>query len=91
MVGIIYATVYLGGRTLDDVARHALHAVAVMGEDGVGLGSDFDGTIPTPEGMRDVRDVPQLAGALKRRGLTWAQVEKVMGGNFRRFFRQALG
>jgi len=91
VVGIIFATVYLGGRTFDDVARHVVHAIAVMGEDGVGFGSDFDGMVPKPEGMRDVRDVPGLADALKRRGLAPAQVEKVMGGNFRRFFRQALG
>jgi membrane dipeptidase len=41
--------------------------------------------------MRDVRDLPQLAEALRKRGHPEARVEKILGGNFRRFFRETLG
>lgn len=91
VVGIIFATVYLGGNRLADVARHIEHAVKVMGEDAVGLGSDFDGMIPLPKEMRDVRDVPRLADALAARGFPEARIEKILFGNFRRFFRETLG
>jgi membrane dipeptidase len=91
VVGIIFATVYLGGGRLADVARHIEHAVKVMGEDAVGLGSDFDGMIPLPKEMRDVRDVPRIADALAARGFPEARIEKVLFGNFRRFFRETLG
>ncbi len=90
VVGIIFGTVYLGGRETDDVVRHIAHAVKVMGEDGVGLGSDFDGMVPLPRGMRDVRDLPLLVEALQRAGMGDALIEKILGGNWRRFFSETL-
>ncbi|WP_434344865.1 dipeptidase [Myxococcus virescens] len=90
VVGIIFAPVYLGGDTVDDVVRHIEHAVDVMGEGGVGLGSDYDGMVPLPRGMKDVTGLPLLTEALLRRHPpSW--VERVMGGNFRRFFQETLG
>lgn len=90
VVGIIFAPQFIGGRTLEHVARHVEHAVKVMGEDGVAFGSDFDGMIPLPQGMRDVRDLPKLTGALLEHGLPVRIVEKVLGENFRRFFNEVL-
>ena len=90
VVGIILAPVYLGGDTMDDVVRHVEHAVDVMGEEGVGVGSDYDGMVALPKGMRDVTDLPLLTEALLRRHPE-AWVERVMGGNFRRYFRETLG
>lgn len=91
VVGIIFAPRFIGGKSFDDVARHIEHAVSVMGEDAVGLGSDFDGFIPLPQGMRDVRDLPKLTDALLRRGFPEAKVEKVLGRNLTRFFAEVLG
>jgi membrane dipeptidase len=90
VVGIIFATIYLGGRTLDDVVRHVDHALDVAGEDAVGFGSDFDGMVPLPKGLRDVTDVPKLVAALARRHPA-AVVEKVAWTNWRRFFGETLG
>ncbi|NOK13831.1 membrane dipeptidase, partial [Corallococcus exercitus] len=57
---------------------------------GVGVGSDYDGMVALPRGMRDVTDLPRLTEALlKRHPESW--VERVMGGNFRRYFRETLG
>ena len=91
VVGVIFATVFLGGRGISDVARHIEHAVNVMGEDGVALGSDFDGMVPLPRGMRDVRDLHLITSELLRRGHPEGRVEKVIGGNWRRFFGETLG
>lgn len=90
VVGIIFAPQYIGGRTLGHVVRHVQHALKVMGEDGVALGSDFDGMIPLPHGMRDVRDLPKLTLALLEHGLPVRVVEKVLGNNYRRFFNEVL-
>ncbi len=89
VTGIIFATIYLGGRTLDDVVRHVLHAVRVAGEDAVGFGSDYDGLVPLPRGMKDVTDLPRLVDALARR-LPARTVDKVAWNNWRRFFGDAL-
>lgn len=90
VVGIIFAPQYLGGRTFQHVVRHIEHAVKVMGEDGVALGSDFDGMVPLPTGMRDVRDLPRLTAAMLEAGMPVRVVEKVLGQNFRRFFGETL-
>ncbi|MBF5041071.1 peptidase M19 [Aggregicoccus sp. 17bor-14] len=90
VVGIIFGTVYLGGDRIEDVVRHIEHALDVMGEEAVGLGSDFDGMVPLPKGMRDVTGLPLLTEALLRRHPE-ARVERVLGGNLHRFFRETLG
>ena len=61
-----------------------------MGEDGVAFGSDFDGMIPLPQGMRDVRDLPKLTAALLDGGIPVRVVEKVLGENYRRFFNETF-
>lgn len=90
VVGVIFATVYLGGREIDDVVRHLEHALDVAGEDAVALGSDFDGLVPMPRGVRDVTDLPKIVAALARRRPA-AVVEKVAFVNWRRFFGETLG
>jgi membrane dipeptidase len=90
VAGIIFATIYLGGREIDDVVRHLEHALDVAGEDAVALGSDFDGMVPMPRGVRDVTDVPRIVEALARRRPA-SVVEKVAWANWRRFFRETLG
>jgi membrane dipeptidase len=90
VAGIIFATIYLGGRELADVVRHVEHALDVAGEDAVAFGSDFDGMVPLPRGLRDVTDVPKVVDALARRRPA-SVVEKVAWGNWRRFFGETLG
>jgi membrane dipeptidase len=91
VVGILFGTVYLGGHELADVARHLEHAVKVAGEDAVCLGSDFDGFVQLPHGMRDVSDLPRLTEVLLARGHPWPRVEKLLGQNLRRFLSGVLG
>ncbi|MHB8877782.1 MAG: dipeptidase [Myxococcaceae bacterium] len=91
VVGVIFAPQFLGGRELSHLVRHLEHAVNVMGEDAVGYGSDFDGMVPLPRGMRDVRDLPLISAALRERGHSEARVEKIGGENWRRFFGEVLG
>ncbi len=91
VVGILFGTVYLGGGELSDVARHLEHAVKVAGEEAVCLGSDFDGFVRLPRGMRDVGDLPRLTEVLLARGHPWRLVEKLLGQNLRRFFSGVMG
>lgn len=90
VVGIIFGTIYLGGRSLADVVRHVEHALDVAGEDAVAFGSDFDGMVPLPRGLRDVTEVPRLVDALSRRRPA-SVVEKVAWRNWVRFFGETLG
>jgi membrane dipeptidase len=90
VVGILFGTPYLGSRRLEAVADHIQHALSVAGEDAVCYGSDFDGFVPLPKGMRDVTDLWKVTASLLARGTPGRIVEKVIGLNLRRFLREVL-
>jgi membrane dipeptidase len=63
-------------------------ATAVVGEDHVMLGSDWDGGPTLPKGMRDISDLPLLTDAMLRRGWSEQRIRKFLGLNLLRVFRQ---
>ncbi len=93
VIGLIFATHWLvekgEGATLDTVVDHADHVRRLVGVDHLALGSDWDGLIATPLGMRDAADLPELTRAFLRRGYSDDDVEKILGQNFMRAFREA--
>jgi len=76
---------------LSKVIDHINHIASVGGIDSVGLGSDFDGMNPPPEGLEDVSKMPRITGALLERGYSVEDVAKIVGGNFLRVFGQVCG
>ena len=66
------------------VADHLQYVAKVAGIDHVCLGSDYDGIPVTPRGLDDVSKLPALTAELLRRGMSEADVEKVLGGNLLR-------
>jgi membrane dipeptidase len=67
---------------VEQVADHIQHVIALVGVDHVGLGSDFDGVGDSlPDGLRDVSEYPNLVRVLLERGVSRADVEKILGGN----------
>ena len=88
VVGVIFVAPYLGGMfcTLDRIADHIEHVVATGGEDCVALGSDFDGFLPLPRGIRDAADLPRLTEVLWRRGWREPALRKLLGENALRYF-----
>jgi membrane dipeptidase len=87
IVGVIFVSPYLGGMfcTLERVVDHIEHVVKVGGEDCVALGSDFDGFMVLPRGLRDAADLPRLTELLWRRGWREPQLGKLLGGNALRY------
>ena len=63
-------------------------AIALVGEDHVMLGSDFDGGPTLPLGMRDIRDLPLLTDAMLKRNWSEPRIRKFLGGNLLRVVRQ---
>jgi membrane dipeptidase len=63
-------------------------ATAIVGEDHVMLGSDWDGGPTLPKGMRDISDLPLLTDAMLRRGWSEQRIRKFLGQNLLRVFRQ---
>lgn len=52
---------------LETIVRHADHLISRLGEDHVGLGSDFDGCV-VPRAIGDVGGLPALLGAFRKAG-----------------------
>jgi membrane dipeptidase len=88
MVGLNFATVFLrpDGRKSPDmgwepVLRHLDHLLANLGEDRVGLGSDFDGAT-LPQGIGDVTGLPALQAAMRAHGYGEALIAKISHQNW---------
>lgn len=75
---------------LEWIGRHVAHAIAVGGEECIGLGGDLDGVSFTPAGIEGVQSYPLIADALVAAGLTERQVELVCWGNMARAFAEVL-
>ena len=69
---------------LSVVADHLQHIAQVAGIDHVCLGSDFDGIPLAPLGLDDATHLPDLTAELLRRGMSEADVRKVLGENLLR-------
>ena len=74
--------------TLDDAVDHILHAAEVAGIDHVGIGTDFDGVPALPKDLQTAAGLPLVTARLIERGVSEADVEKILGGNFLRVFEQ---
>ncbi|HQY43233.1 MAG TPA: membrane dipeptidase [Paracoccaceae bacterium] len=88
MVGLNFATVFLdpGGRRApfkgwDPMLRHLDHLLSHLGEDHVGLGSDFDGA-ELPADLGDVAGLPRLLDALGAHGFDAALLRKIAHENW---------
>ena len=75
--------------TLAQVADHIEYIRRIVGADGVGIGSDFDGITEVPVGLEDASKFPDLIAELLRRGWSEADVKKVAGLNTLRVLRDA--
>ena len=71
-----------GEAGLEDCVRHLTHMLSVCGENGIALGSDFDGFDGAmPKGIHDAADYGKLFGALKRAGWTETMIQKLAYDN----------
>lgn len=84
-----------GSATLEDLLDHYQHVACIAGVEHVGIGSDCDLDPRVPgsgqvkpayaiRGLDHPRHVFDLAAGLLRRGFSDADVQLVLGGNFRR-------
>lgn len=61
----------------------------VVGIDFVGIGSDYDGVGDTlPNGLKDASSYPNLIAELQNRGYSTTDIQKILGGNFVRVWRE---
>jgi membrane dipeptidase len=97
MVGLNFATGFLrpDGRFVPDteleiLVRHVDALLEALGEDGVALGSDFDGAM-MPADIGDVTGVQKLLQALLDKGYGTELVDKIAMGNWVRMVERVMG
>ncbi len=97
VVGLNYAVGFLrdDGRRVAETAltvpiRHLDHLLERLGEDGVALGSDFDGAL-IPREIGDAAGLPALVGAMRQAGYGEALIEKICGGNWVGVLARTIG
>ena len=90
MVGLNFAVAFLNedGQMRDDTSfdvmlRHLDHLIMHLGEDRVGLGSDFDGTT-VPNVISTVAGLPALRSAMLNHGYNHTLMEKLCNRNWLR-------
>jgi membrane dipeptidase len=97
LVGVNFATSFLrpDGRRdantpLDVVVDHIAYLIEHLGEDGVGLGSDFDGA-QVPQDIGTAAGLPALVGAMAKRGFGAPLIEKICFENWMRVLTATWG
>ena len=75
--------------TLDETLDHFDYVVELVGVDFVGIGSDYDGVGDSlPIGLKDVSTYPNLVRGLLERGYSEEDIDKILGGNLLRVWRE---
>ena len=74
--------------SINDVIKHISYIVDLVGVDYVGIGSDYDGVEIMPTGLENVAKLPFLTKKLIEHGYTIREVRKILGGNFKRIFKE---
>jgi membrane dipeptidase len=96
LVGVNFAVSFLrpDGRhedvPLDLVVDHLAHLIEHLGEDGVGIGSDFDGA-KIPSGIGTAAGLPNLVAAMRERQFGDALIEKICFKNWLRVLAKTWG
>lgn len=87
VIGIGFWSDVVCGQSPAAIAGAIHAAMALVGEDHVSLGSDYDGSVDAPF---DAAHLSALTQALMDQGLSDGQIAKVMGGNMMRYLQETL-
>jgi len=70
------------------VIDHIDYIAKLIGVDHVGIGADWDGVEILPRGIEDLSKMPIITEKLIKRGYSVRDVKKILGGNFKRVFKE---
>ena len=97
VVGLNYAVAFLredgayrSDTPFDIMIRHLTHLIEKLGEDGVALGSDFDGAM-IPRAIGDVAGLQNLVGAMREAGFGRDLIKKICYANWENLLARTWG
>ena len=75
--------------SIDDLLDNVDYLKDLVGIDHIGIGSDFDGGGELSD-LHDISDLPKITKGLVQRGYSSGEIEKILGENFMRLFKEVL-
>lgn len=75
---------------LDDVVDHIDYVVDLIGVDHVGIGADWDGVEILPKNIEHIGKLSSVTKLLLDRGYSTIEIRKILGGNFKRVYKEVL-
>lgn len=87
VIGVGYWATAVCGTSPQKIVAAMLHIIALVGDEHVSLGSDYDGSTTV---AFDTSQLPVLTQAMIDAGLSDASIAKILGGNILRVMRQVL-
>ncbi len=91
VIGVVFYPPFLGNGTVNikTVINHINYIVNLVGIEHVGIGSDFDGIgTNVVQGLEDVTKFPDLTIELLNEGYSVEDINKILGQNVLRVFKQ---
>lgn len=93
VIGINFYAYFLrdsGNAKIKDIVSHIDHIAGIAGTRHIGLGCDFDGASPMPEGIKGAQGLYLVLEALARANYSEQDIRMIAGGNFLRLFTRVL-
>ncbi|AQS59294.1 peptidase [Desulforamulus ferrireducens] len=94
VIGVTFVPQFIDlySASLDRLLDHIEHLYKVGGIACIGLGSDFDGIDDTTAGLEHAGvAVPNISSLLRKRGFSSSEVDKILGDNWLRLFKDVCG
>ena len=91
VINVVFCRYFIGDEHsgVSELVDHIEHIVRVVGDDHVGLGSDFDGAT-MPVDLVDISEMGKVKIELEKRGFTQEAIRKIMGLNNLRVLKMTM-
>jgi len=91
VVGVIFATPFIGRGGVDAVVAHMDHIKRLVGIEHVAIGTDWEGFVVFPRALSSADKLPALTQGLLEHGWSAEEVHAALGGNFLRVLAEVQG
>jgi membrane dipeptidase len=76
---------------ISDIIKHIEHIISLVGENHVGIGTDYDQTKPIlDEGLDGIEFIDSILEELLKLNYPYSTVEKIASGNFLRVIKDVM-
>jgi len=93
IIGINFCPLFLtetDKADIKDVVKHISYIKSLVGVKHIGLGTDYDGILKTPNGLEDMGKLYKLQNVLINEGYTESEIRDILFNNWLRVYKDTL-